>query len=65
LIPIVLGFDGNFSRIDGIILILSGLTFFFTISLQENMFRKKFINLLDFIINFFFLIQIKTFIVWN
>jgi cation:H+ antiporter len=44
LIPIILGLDGNFSRIDGLILILSGLIFFFTIAIQENMFRKKFKN---------------------
>lgn len=41
LIPLVLGFDGNFSRIDGIVLILSGGTFFITLSIESRIFRKS------------------------
>jgi len=41
LFPILLGWDGNFSRIDGILLVLGGLFFFFTLALQSKMFRKR------------------------
>lgn len=40
-VPFLLGIDGNFSRIDGTILLLSGLLFFFTISIESKMFRKR------------------------
>jgi cation:H+ antiporter len=40
LIPLVLGFDGNLSRIDGIVLILSGATFFITLSIEGHIFKK-------------------------
>ncbi|MFH1182608.1 MAG: hypothetical protein V1702_06640 [Candidatus Woesearchaeota archaeon] len=39
--PFLLGIDGTFSRIDGIILLLSGLFFFLTISIESKMFRKR------------------------
>jgi cation:H+ antiporter len=42
LVPILVGFDGNMSRTDGIILVLSGLLFFITLSIESKMFRKKF-----------------------
>jgi len=45
LFPILLGFDGYFSRIDGILLVLSGFFFFFTLSFESKMFRKKFNNI--------------------
>jgi cation:H+ antiporter len=41
LMPIVLGFDGNLSRIDGIVLVLSGATFFITLSIEGHIFTKK------------------------
>jgi cation:H+ antiporter len=41
LIPLVLGMDGNFSRIDGIVLVLSGTTFFITLSIESRMFRGR------------------------
>jgi len=40
-LPIILGFDGGFSRIDGLILILGGSFFFLTLSIESRMFRKK------------------------
>jgi cation:H+ antiporter len=40
LFPILLGLDGHFSRIDGILLVLAGLVFFFTLSIESGMFRK-------------------------
>lgn len=39
---VVLGSDGSFSRIDGIILLCSGLLFFVKIYLESRRFRKKF-----------------------
>src|SRR3989344_2824158 len=42
LFPILLGFDGRLSRIDGLILILLGLTFFAKIYIDSKSFRKKF-----------------------
>jgi cation:H+ antiporter len=42
LFPLVLGFDGQFSRIDGIILTLSGIIFFIKIGRESRRFRKKF-----------------------
>lgn len=41
LAPIVLGFDGHFSRFDGIILVLSGVLFFVTLSIESKMFKRK------------------------
>jgi cation:H+ antiporter len=41
LFPLILGFDGKFSRIDGIILILLGLSFLGKIYLDRNKFHKK------------------------
>ena len=40
-IPFLLGIDGNFSRIDGIILILFGIIFFFKIYFTSKKFREK------------------------
>lgn len=45
LFPVLLGLDGHFSRIEGILLVLTGLFFFFTLSIESKMFRKKFNNL--------------------
>ncbi|MFH0956814.1 MAG: sodium:calcium antiporter [Candidatus Aenigmatarchaeota archaeon] len=42
LVPIVLGFDGNLSRVDGFLLVLSGVVFFLTLSIESKMFKKKF-----------------------
>lgn len=42
LFPLLLGFDGNLSRVDGLILILIGSLFFFRIYKESNRFRKKF-----------------------
>ncbi len=39
--PIILGWDGNLSRTDGIVLVLSGVLFFFTLYIESNIFRKK------------------------
>jgi cation:H+ antiporter len=41
LFPLILGFDGKFSRIDGIILILLGLSFFVKIYKDSHKFHKK------------------------
>lgn len=41
LFPLLLGLDGYYSRIDGILLFATGAFFFFTLSLQSKMFRKK------------------------
>jgi cation:H+ antiporter len=45
LFPVFLGLDGYFSRIDGILLIVAGIFFFFTLSIESRMFNKKFNNL--------------------
>lgn len=42
LIPVLLGIDGKFSRIDGIILIAMGVIFFIKIYHNSSKFRKKF-----------------------
>lgn len=42
LFPLLLGFDGKFSRIDGLILVLLGLLFFVKIYADSRRFRKKF-----------------------
>jgi len=42
LFPLILGFDGELSRIDGLILILLGLFYFVKIYRDSNKFRKKF-----------------------
>jgi cation:H+ antiporter len=42
LFPIILGFDGKYSRIDGLILVLVGTIFFIKIYKESNKFRKKF-----------------------
>ena len=44
LAPLVLGFDGNLSRIDGLILIVLGMIFFGKIYLQSRKFREKMDN---------------------
>ncbi|HPD82112.1 MAG TPA: hypothetical protein PK357_03370, partial [Candidatus Pacearchaeota archaeon] len=44
LFPLLLGFDGKFSRIDGIILITLGVLFFFRTYMESKRFRKKFNN---------------------
>jgi cation:H+ antiporter len=41
-VPIVLGFDGNLSRVDGFLLVLSGVVFFITLSIESKMFKRKF-----------------------
>jgi len=47
LLPLILGWDGRFSRVEGIVLVLGGCLFFFTIYIQSRMFRKKFNHLKD------------------
>ena len=42
LFPVVLGLDGYFSRIDGILLLMSGLFFFLTLSIESKMVRRRF-----------------------
>jgi cation:H+ antiporter len=42
LLPLILGFDGRFSRTDGAILILAGAIFFGRIYMEKNRFHKKF-----------------------
>lgn len=42
LFPLILGFDGKFSRIDGLVLVLLGLLFFVKIYLDSHKLRKKF-----------------------
>jgi len=42
LFPLLLGFDGRFSRIDGLLLILLGSLFFAKISVDSRRFYKKF-----------------------
>jgi len=42
LFPLILGFDGKFSRVDGLILILLGVLFFVKIYLDSYRFHKKF-----------------------
>lgn len=41
-IPILLGLDGKFSRIDGIVLIVCSLVFFYIIFLTDGLFEKNF-----------------------
>lgn len=40
--PVLLGFDGRLSRIDGVILLIGGLLFFVTLSIESRMFTKVF-----------------------
>lgn len=44
LFPLILGFDGKFTRVDGLILVLLGLVFFIKIAFDSHRFRKKFNN---------------------
>jgi cation:H+ antiporter len=57
LFPIILGWDGFFSRMDGLLLVLGGVFFFYSLSMESRMFRKKWGNLRNFhaIKNAFFL----------
>lgn len=48
LFPVLLGRDGYFSRENGIILVLGGSFFFFTLSMESRMFRKKLNHLRNF-----------------
>lgn len=45
LLPVILGVDGFFSRLDGVVLIMGGLLFFFTLSIESGMFKKKYDSL--------------------
>lgn len=47
LAPIILGIDGNLSRADGALLLLSGVLFLLTLSIQSKMFTKKFNDIKD------------------
>lgn len=47
LFPVLLGYDGSYSRIDGTILVAGGLFFFYTISLESKMFRKRYNHIKD------------------
>lgn len=42
LVPLVLGFDGHLSRMDGILLVMSGAAFFVTLSIKNRIRRKNF-----------------------
>jgi cation:H+ antiporter len=42
LLPLVLGADGLFSRADGVVLVLGGLLFYFTLSIESGLFKKKY-----------------------
>lgn len=42
LIPLIVGYDGHLSRVDGILLVFGGLLFFLTISIESKLFRKQF-----------------------
>jgi len=42
LIPLILGFDGNYSRLDGAILLIVGVLFFVRMYLESNKFHKKY-----------------------
>ncbi len=38
-LPLLLGIDGTISRTEGVVLLLSGLLFFYTLSIERNMFH--------------------------
>jgi len=42
MIPVLLGFDGEYSRVDGFIMVLCGLFFFFTLSIESHIFKKQY-----------------------
>jgi cation:H+ antiporter len=44
LFPLLLGFDGKFTRVDGIILVTIGVLFFVRTYIESKKFRKKFNN---------------------
>lgn len=44
LFPLILGFDGKFTRVDGLILVILGLLFFAKIYMDSHRFHKKFNN---------------------
>jgi cation:H+ antiporter len=41
MVPILLGFDGRLTRIDGVILMISGLVFFVSLSWESHVFKKE------------------------
>src|SRR3989344_579356 len=41
LLPLIMGLNGHFSRLEGILLVLAGLLFFFTLFMESKMFKKK------------------------
>jgi len=43
-VPLILGIDGHLSRADGVLLVLSGIVFFMTLSIESRMFKKKYNN---------------------
>lgn len=47
LMPLLLGIDGHFSRIDGLLLVIGGGVFFLTLSIESKMFSKPFNNLMN------------------
>ncbi|MBN2518630.1 MAG: sodium:calcium antiporter [Candidatus Altiarchaeota archaeon] len=40
LFPVMLGLDGRFSRLDGVLLVAAGVFFFLTLSIESKMFRR-------------------------
>ncbi len=58
LLPIIFGLNGNYTRVEGVILILGGCFFFFTLSIESRMFRKRFnhVNGRSFYKNLFLLV---------
>lgn len=57
-LPFLLGFDGFFSRVDGLILMFSGFLFFFILSLDDGLLKKGFntVNNQLFLYNLLFLV---------
>jgi cation:H+ antiporter len=39
--PVLSGLDGNYSRLDGVILLAAGLSFFFSLYIRAKMFKKE------------------------
>lgn len=39
--PVLLGLDGNYTRIEGVLLVVEGAVFFLTLSIESHMFRNR------------------------
>lgn len=40
LLPLLLGIDGSIGRFEGVVLMISGLLFFYTLSIEKNLFKQ-------------------------